>query len=254
MPEPIFGLIQNLRAGAVFEPHARLSFSQEGEDLMIARLFDGQDVGFYVDVGAHHPTRFSNTALLYRQGWWGINIDATPGSMREFRRRRPRDINLEIAISREKRTVRLHRFNEPALNTLSVSLSAERDALDGYSLVSTIDVPAMPLHEVLESNLPAGIEAIDFMTIDAEGHDFDVIRSNDWERYRPRVLLVEVLSSEIEDLSGRPEGKYLRERGYSVHSKFHNSVVFIDRLQNRSAGMPVVPESSHDPKGHVRCS
>src|SRR5215510_10661697 len=65
--------------------YRRTSFSQQGEDLILARLFEGQRRGFYVDVGAHHPRRFSNTFLLYRRGWRGLNIDAAPGSMRLFR-------------------------------------------------------------------------------------------------------------------------------------------------------------------------
>ena len=60
------------------------SFSQEGEDLVLARIFEGKKNGFYVDIGAHHPTRFSNTHYFYRRGWSGINIDAMPGSMKNL--------------------------------------------------------------------------------------------------------------------------------------------------------------------------
>ncbi len=75
------------------------SYSIEGEDRIVRSLFwEKRDTGFYVDVGAHHPFRFSNTYLFYTQGWRGINIDATPGSMRAFKKHRPRDINLEIGI------------------------------------------------------------------------------------------------------------------------------------------------------------
>jgi len=74
---------------------AAVSFAQEGEDRVLYRMFQGRfgRPGFYVDVGAHHPTRFSNTYLFYRMGWRGINLDAMPGSMAAFARARPRDIN-----------------------------------------------------------------------------------------------------------------------------------------------------------------
>jgi hypothetical protein len=75
-----------------------LSYAQEGEDMVLRRIFEDQPLGFYVDVGAHHPVRFSTTYFFYRRGCRGINIDATPGSMDAFRRLRPRDINLEVAI------------------------------------------------------------------------------------------------------------------------------------------------------------
>lgn len=76
------------------------SYAQEGEDMILHRIFERQSVGFYVDVGAHHPFRFSNTYLFYQKGWRGINIDAMPNSMRLFNRFRPRDINLECGISK----------------------------------------------------------------------------------------------------------------------------------------------------------
>ena len=79
------------------------SYSIEGEDRIVrALLWQKHDKGFYVDVGAHHPFRFSNTYLFYTQGWSGINIDATPGSMKAFNKYRPRDINLEVGIGGRK--------------------------------------------------------------------------------------------------------------------------------------------------------
>ena len=81
------------------------SYSIEGEDRIVRTLlWRKHDKGFYVDVGAHHPFRFSNTYLFYTQGWSGINIDATPGSMKAFNKYRPRDINLEVGVGRGRKT------------------------------------------------------------------------------------------------------------------------------------------------------
>ena len=77
LPPTVKAAIQHAANPGFRTTNPRYSFSQEGEDLLIDRMFDGQSVGFYVDVGAHHPTRFSNTYLLYLRGWRGINIDAT---------------------------------------------------------------------------------------------------------------------------------------------------------------------------------
>ena len=73
-----------------FDGYAKKSYSQEGEDLLVDRFLDCKPLGFYVDVGARRPKRFSNTYRLYRRGWRGLNIDANPGSMAPFRRIRPR--------------------------------------------------------------------------------------------------------------------------------------------------------------------
>ncbi len=71
-------------------PFSDYSFSQEGEDMLLRSIFVDKSTGFYVDVGAYHPQRFSNTNHFYLAGWRGINIDAMPGSMEPFHQFRPR--------------------------------------------------------------------------------------------------------------------------------------------------------------------
>lgn len=85
-----------------YDGYKKWHYSQEGEDVILARMFEHQSSGFYVDIGAHHPRRFSNTRLLAEKGWRGINVDPLPGVMKLFRKDRPADINLEIAISQAR--------------------------------------------------------------------------------------------------------------------------------------------------------
>lgn len=225
LPQPIRSLFW--RIGVLFDRHAKVAFSQEGEDLLIGRLFDGQTTGFYVDVGAHHPTRFSNTYLLYRKGWSGINIDASPGSMEAFERKRPRDVNLEIAVADTHGTIELHRFAESALNTASAELANDRIADSDQPLLDVVSVAAAPLEAILDEHMPPST-TLDLMSIDVEGRDFDVIRSNNWDRYRPRVLVIEVLETTLANLATRPEIEFLSAIGYKPHSKLHNSVILRD--------------------------
>ena len=110
-----------------FDIYTIKSYSIEGEDIILRRILgEKKTVGFYIDVGAHHPKRFSNTYHFYKEGWRGINIDAMPGSMKLFRKIRPRDTNLEFAISNKRQNLIYYRFNEPALNSFSKTLSIER--------------------------------------------------------------------------------------------------------------------------------
>lgn len=169
-------------------------YSQEGEDLILARLFKDKIDGFYVDVGAHHPIRFSNTYLLYLKGWRGINVDATPNSMREFEDIRPRDINIECLVSSKEDVAKLYLLNEPALNTPSLQLARQRtDLCDHYKITHEVDLPSRRLDSILNEHLPPG-QQIDVLNVDVEGSDLDVLRSNDWTRYRPTYVLVELLN------------------------------------------------------------
>ena len=99
-------------------PDNRNCFSQEGEDTLLERIMgDINYTGSYIDIGAHHPVIFSNTYKFYLSGWRGINIEATPGSIKLFNEIRPLDINLEIPISDKVEDLTFYKFNSPLLNT-----------------------------------------------------------------------------------------------------------------------------------------
>jgi hypothetical protein len=101
----------------------RTLYSQEGEDVVLARFFEGLGrTGFYVDIGAHHPVGFSNTFYFYRRGWHGVNVDALPGTAKLFQRMRPRDKTIECGVGLEQGVMTYFAFNEPALNTLLTKL------------------------------------------------------------------------------------------------------------------------------------
>jgi FkbM family methyltransferase len=208
----------------VFDGYASKSYSQEGEDLILKRLFESKPNGFYVDVGAHHPKRFSNTYIFYLRGWHGINIDAMPGSMKAFDKYRPRDINLEVAVSDRAQTLTYHIFDEPALNGFSASLSESRDDTK-YHLLRKVPVKTFPLSEILEQHVPSG-QQIDFMSIDVEGLDLDVLKSNNWSVFVPRFIVIEILDASLRGLMESPVVQYLDDKGYSMYSKLAQSVVF----------------------------
>ena len=222
----ICALLERVSPSLLRSPNQQECYSQEGEDLLVARLFNEKRDGFYVDVGAHHPIRHSNTYLLYRRGWRGINIDATPGSMAEFRRLRPRDINIECLVASDSSPRQFYMFNEPALNTASSALARERPAENArYQVTREYELRPRTLASLLGGLLP-GATKIDLMSVDVEGLDLDVLRSNDWERYRPTLLLVEVLQTELSTLDSQEIVHFLRDRNYRPIAKLYNTVIF----------------------------
>ncbi len=158
---------------------------------MIIRHILGSDkqTGFYVDVGAYHPSQGSNTYFFYCYGWQGINIEARPGSKALFDKVRPRDINLEIGISPHKGELTYHVIDEASpMNSFSKEFI---DKMRLSHLVKyEVKVPAIPLLEVLESYISPN-KTIDFMSVDVEGYDLYVLKSNDWNRFRPNLVIVE---------------------------------------------------------------
>jgi FkbM family methyltransferase len=166
------------------------SFSLFGEDRYLIHYFDQQLAGFYVDVGAFHPFFASNTYLLYRRGWHGINLEPAPAGVAALRRHRPRDINLPIAVASAEGSAVFRLAGEYAG-------IADDQYLWGAGGGDLITVATRTLGHVLDEHLPSG-QPIDVLDVDCEGRDLDVLRSNDWLRYRPRLILAEAHSADEE--------------------------------------------------------
>ncbi len=212
----------------VFHKFENQSFSQEGEDRILRRIFEGKKSGFYVDVGAHHPFRFSNTYVFYLSGWRGINIEPRKESKVLFDRYRSEDLNLEIGISAEGVPLEYYELNETALNTFCEKEALLADKKGSFRICSQRQVETKTLRAILEEHLPTG-KHIDFMSVDVEGMDLNVLNSNDWNLFRPSYLLVEVLRCELLDINLSEIGRFLANVDYIPISKTFNTFIFEDR-------------------------
>lgn len=203
--------------------HCRISFSQDSEDILLMCHFDRKKKeGFYVDVGALDPVRFSNTYLFYRKGWRGIVVEPNPKAEKLFRKTRKRDIFIGEGVARQKGELTYHCFKEPALNTFDPKIAAQRE-LEGRLILKCIPRRISPLSEILDQNMPKSIE-IDFMSIDAEGMDDEIIRSNNWEKYRPLFLIAEI-DSTINDFNQNSTIQFLLSKGYKPLIKSNLSII-----------------------------
>lgn len=177
----------------LFERRAVKSYSQCGEDavlrgLMAERVADRAYRGFWVDIGAHHPVRYSNTKMFSNLGWRGINVDALPESIRLFEKARTRDVNVHVGIGEKPDELDYYTFSDPAVNTFSPESAAEWSKVETPRIQK---VKVVTLKALLDEHLPQG-QHIDFQDVDVEGLDLPVLQSNDWSRYRPDFILVEI--------------------------------------------------------------
>lgn len=220
----------------IFDTHAMKSYSQEGEDMVLRRLFDEKiGPGFYIDVGAHHPRRFSNTNFFYRRGWSGINIEPNPDVAKQFAAGRKRDINLQLGVSDRQDELTYYFFNDPALNTFDHDLAASRLENPKFKIVGIRAVKVERLDEILRKNLLDG-QKIDFLSIDVEGLDLAVLRSNDWRSYRPVWVLVEALRVPLEKMQENETYRFMQQQGYELYAKTFNTLFF--RNRNSAAAGP----------------
>lgn len=212
---------------------SKIAYSQEGEDMILERFFEEKNKGFFIDIGAHHPIRFSNTYHFYLKGWRGINIDATPGSMKPFNKLRPADINIEAGISNKEGELNYYMFYEPALNTFSKERVDFLLNNTSYKLEKTTLVKTVSLKQIFKENLHEG-QQIDFLTIDIEGLDYDILLSNDWNKYRPYILLIEAWDISLDNFTDSKFYRFLHPLGYELVAKSFNTVFFRDSFKINS--------------------
>lgn len=189
-----------------------IQFSQFGEDLFVRYYFgNGKKAGFYVDIGAYHPFQGSNTYHFYKSGWRGINIEPNPIMFPSFPRHRENDINLNLAVSNHEGFVD---FNCDGVYS-GIASSADNAGKTVHRVATAA------LASILENHLPFG-QQIDFMSIDCEGHDLIALQSNDWERFTPKLIIVEDHSTD----STTPIESYLTSLGYKSVIRLGMSKVF----------------------------
>lgn len=200
-------------------------FSQDGEDLLLQKMLEGKKKGFYVDVGAAHPIRASNTYRLYQQGWRGICVDASPGLAPLFRRHRPRDIFLDAYVGNQPGSRDFYVFDEPFLNTGSRERADFLRAETKYQFQGKATLTEASLREILGQHLPAGT-SIDLMSVDVEEGELEVLESNDWSKFRPLLIVMEVLESDREKIGKHRPVQFLKNLGYRPTAILPRSVFF----------------------------
>jgi FkbM family methyltransferase len=174
-----------------FDHAFTVSWSQGGEDIALLSALQCISKGNYIDVGAHHPSRFSVTRHLYQRGWSGINVDANPYLIGAFSESRTRDINLWTAVGANPE-YEFTIFVEPAISTVNDEWK-NKFLQENQTIKEVIKVPGKTLRAILDENF--GHHQLDLLAIDAEGADFEVLESLDFstlprERF-PKYLLLE---------------------------------------------------------------
>lgn len=193
----------------------RVSYSQFGEDITAAKLLRNVETGFYVDIGAHHPFRHSNTALLHLRGWQGVNIEPMSRGIRLFRRYRPHAINVHAAIHNDADSITLYKFRNGLANTIIEQRAEELTASkksEGQEVVR-----ALSLSDVFERHVPRGVR-VNYLTVDVEGYDTEAVLAFDLDKYHPDVACIEIQRPDMMALAENPVVKYMFDHGYQLYA------------------------------------
>jgi len=204
----------------------RVYYGQECEDAVLGELLgpELEGKGFFVDVGAHHPTRFSNTWKFYQLGWRGINIDPTPGCMVEFNKLRPEDTNLEIGVSAREAERSFYCYNEPALNGIDNDRREEL-AESPYKLEKIIEVRTKPLSDILSAH-GVVLKSPNFLSIDVEGLEMEVLSSLCFDKYPFDLLVIEQRVNDVSHLASTDVWRVLTQQHYAAVAVTGRTVIY----------------------------
>jgi FkbM family methyltransferase len=163
------------------------SYAQHGEDLFVLEYFDGR-LGFYLDIGANHPIKLSSTYLLYKRGWQGLTIEPIPHLSRLHKSFRQHDNNLNAAVGDVSGSLKFFEIIPDFFSTFDED-RANLLVKSGSILISTYDVEVWTLKDVCLKLIPE--TQIDFLTVDTESFDLQVLKGNDWTNIRPKLISCE---------------------------------------------------------------
>ena len=195
------------------------SYSQFGEDLILKGLMERDQIdlskkGFYLDVGAHHPTRFSNTKLFYDLGWSGINIEPNEGIKCLFDKTRPRDKTLEIALGKRCGSQKFFLYNETALNSLN---NRDSELLDTpYSSTGSKVIETTRMEVILNDFHGESLPEPNFLDIDVEGLEMEVLEGNNWDKFKFNYILIEQKIKSLELVKNSAVFMFLKKLGYKA--------------------------------------
>lgn len=203
------------------------SYSQYGEDLLIDKILGHKKVGFYVDIGANDPEKFNNTLKFYRRGWCGINIEPNVVLHDRICKKRLRDINLNIGVGRENSCIPFYLIDPDTLSTFDKD-TADKAVSEGFCMESVQSVDVLRLDQVLHDY--AENKLIDFLSLDVEGFELEVLESNDWKRFRPNIIMIEVNRAE-ESINN-----FMKSIGYQIVYSNGTNTIFRDIENNSDTG------------------
>lgn len=214
----------------------KVSFSQCGEDIIVAHIFMvlGQKQINYLDIGAHSPTYLSNTHYFYLQGSRGVCVEADPALIPAFQRQRPDDVCLNVGVGISEGEADFYVMSAPTLNTFSKEEAERYQSYGKHRIEDVVKIPLRTVNNIISENFDG---SPDYVSLDVEGMDLDILKSFDFLKYRPQVFCIETLTY-VEDKKERKITEiieFMQQQGYFVYADTYINTLFVDAKtwQNR---------------------
>ena len=192
-------------------------YSEFAEDVMVNRIFKNYNDGMYIDIGAYHPQKGSLTYSLYKKGWKGVNIDISKTSIDLFNISRPTDLNINSAISN---------FNGETFYYENSPINQQNSLIKDNDNQKKVKIKCNTLNDVLEKN---NIIKVDYINIDTEGTELQVLNGIDFKKYKPMLLTIEDNSFNLNDPSKLKKISFMKKNNYEIINIIGVTMFFINK-------------------------
>jgi FkbM family methyltransferase len=206
----------------MFRFRSRKFYGQTAEDALLQRLLPEKE-GSYFDIGGGHPIKYSNTYAFYRRGWSGISVDAIKFNTKIYRLMRPRDSSIHALIGDSNEMTDFFVFEPYGLSTADPEVAKNVLKIKDVRLLETIQLRTVRLSEIMPNITPYKAS---FLSVDVEGLDLQVLKTNDWTRFRPRVICVENWGG-VQNSTTSEIAAYLDSKNYRMHAFTGLSEIYI---------------------------
>ena len=205
----------------------KIFYSNWGIDMMADEFFKKKEKGVYIDIGCHQPILNNNTYRLYKRGWTGINVDLDYNTIDMFNFFRKKDLNIQAGVSNSVEEKKLYFFhNRSAINTLSESA--------GLKSKEVRTIKTTTLNNIIENSRFKDME-IDYISIDVEGHELSVLEGLNFKKYRPKLVILELIDPSIKEFHEQKLqnvlnssiNKFMENEDYKLINWIHDDLVYV---------------------------
>ena len=184
---------------------------------MVSRFFKNKEIGFYIDIGAYHPFKGSLTQKLYKNGWHGVNIDISKTSIDLFKIARPKDININCAIGK---------VTEETIFFQNSKINQQNSLIRQNPNQKEVKIKCYELNDILTFNK---IEKVDYINIDTEGTELNVLKGLNFKKIKPSLLTVEDNDFDLDSSGKKEKINYMKNQGYTLINNIGVTMFFFKK-------------------------
>lgn len=214
-----------------------LSFAQAGEDRAIKFLFNSMGINqiTYLEIGTNNPIDINNSYLFYLGGSRGVCVEPNPTLISKIKKHRPEDTCLNVGISPDGKEGLLDFYifdegdSEKGLSTFSAKQAAHVEQTTHIRIAEVKKIPVIPINNIFEEYFPD--KAPQFLSLDVEGLDLEILKSIDYSKYRPVVICVESVDFTIDHKKNKNTEliEFMESQGYFVYADTGINSIFADK-------------------------